>query len=279
MGCCLSIFQKSNYDIVLKIPDSENYLHYDKNKFIMKNNINDWLTNIYSTQNFTQYVVYNDEHDDKVNGSCGHCKGIITWNKSKISWLVHSVPKFPEMFDGKNISKLPISGLEHGQSFVFVDNISIELLEMVLSNLYAMHPAIYITNIKIPFQFKKYKENHELFPPIKLSKNISHIAKTSFHNLDIYQHLAIYYEGKWICRKWIRGHECEEKNKIKNNKIISHDKILYKSTKDHSKYACNKKYVIIGDLNRMTTQFDRGGGGIIIKNKKLASEINKLFHT
>jgi hypothetical protein len=53
--------------------------------------------------------------------------------------------------------------------------------------------------------------------------------------------------------------------------------VIYKSTNDHSKYACNHEYVIIGDLNRMTTQFDRGGGGILIKDMILASQINNLF--
>jgi hypothetical protein len=56
-----------------------------------------------------------------------------------------------------------------------------------------------------------------------------------------------------------------------------YENITYKHTQDHSKYACNDEYVIIGDLNRMTTQFERGGGGILIKDKKLATQINKLF--
>jgi hypothetical protein len=275
MGCCISVSKSTNYDVVLKIPGSKNYLHYANNKFIKKSDINEWLKSLYSKNDIVNYIVYNDEHEDKVNGTCGHCKGVLTWNKTSITWLVHSVPKFPENFNGKEISELPESGIEFGQSFIFVHDIDIMHLNVILENLYAMHPAVYITTIDIPKRFKTFE--NKLLKPINISENISHIAKSSSHNLDIYEHLARYHKGVWICRTWIRGHECQETYYVKNNKVIMYENITYKHTQDHSKYACNDEYVIIGDLNRMTTQFERGGGGILIKDKKLATQINKLF--
>jgi hypothetical protein len=277
MGCCYSVQKTANYDMVLKLPDTNEYLQYDGNTFVKKIDINDWIKNLYQNKKYTNYIVYNDEHGDKVNGSCGHCKGILAWNNHKISWLVHSVPKFPEIFDGNTISEIPKSGLEFGQSFIYVDNIDITQFELIIHNLYSMHPAIYISTETIPKSFKLFKKKCELPKSIEIHSNIFHIAKTSNHNLDIYEHLSRYHKGQWTCRTWIRGNECNETSQVKNNKLITHENIIYKSTKDHSKYACNHEYVIIGDLNRMTTQFDRGGGGIIIKDKKLAIEVNKLF--
>lgn len=277
MGCCLSIPKTTNYDVVLKLPDGKEYLHYVDKKFIKKDNINDWIKQLYAQQNFTSYVVYNDEHGDKINGSCGHCKGILAWNKVKISWLVHSVPKFPDHFDGKVISSLPESGLEFGQSFVHVDNIDITQLDTILTNLYSMHPAIYMTTVDVPKRFKPFEVKCKLLKPVEIHNNVFHIAKTSNHNLDIYEHLARYYKGTWTCRTWIRGSECKESYYVKNNKILTYENTHHKNTHDHSKYACNHEYVIIGDLNRMTTQFDRGGGGIVIRDRNLASQINRLF--
>lgn len=277
MGCCFSVYKTTNYDVVLKLPDTKEYLHYCNEIFVKKENINEWLNKLYQKQDYFDYIVYNDEHGNKVNGSCGHCKGILAWNKNKISWLIHSVPKFPEKFDGKTISNLPESGEEFGQSFIFVDNIDISKLEVILINLYSMHPAIYISTQDIPKQFKMFELRCKLLKPIDLDHNLSHIAKTSKHNLDIYEHLARYHKGKWVCRTWIRGSECEETYYVKNNKLLKYESVTYKSTHNHSKYACNHEYIIIGDLNRMTTQFDRGGGGILIKDANLASQINKLF--
>lgn len=276
MGCCCSNYIQQ-YDVVFKLPNKKEYLHYINGKFVLKNNINEWLNSIYEKEQFTDYIVYNDENNNKINGNCGHCKGIIAWNKTKISWLVHSVPNYPKTFDGKKLHPLPKSGLEFGQSFVFVNNISTEMLENIFLNLYSMHPSIYISTVNIPKQFKKYIKTIKFLKPLDITKNISHIAKTSNHNLDIYEYLAIYYKGNWTCRTWIRGNECSNSKCVKNNKLITHKTISYVNTKDHSKYACNNEYVIIGDLNRMTTQFDRGGGGIIIKDKNLAHQINILF--
>lgn len=277
MGCCCSITNISNYDVVLKLPDGKEYLHFENDKFVKKTDINLWIKSLYSCQQMTSYIVYNDEHHDKVNGTSGHCKGIVAWNMTSITWLVHSVPNFPERFDGKLISELPESGLLFGQSFIFVKNIPIDNLEIVLQNLYSMHPSIYMSTVDIPKRFSMYENKCKLLKPVFINNDIMHIAKTSKHELDIYEHLAMLYGGEWKARTWIRGHDCKDTSKVKTIKLCIYENFRYKHTRDHSKYACNHEYVIIGDLNKMTTQFDRGGGGIVVKNKTLAKEINKLF--
>ena len=57
-------------------------------------------------------------------------------------------------------------------------------------------------------------------------------------------------------------------------KIKWNNDIIYSYTHDHSKFCYSDNgWVMISDINRMTTQFKRGGGGIIIQDK----QISQLF--
>jgi hypothetical protein len=50
--------------------------------------------------------------------------------------------------------------------------------------------------------------------------------------------------------------------------------VKYTYSKDHSKYGYSDKgWMVIGDLNRMTTQHVRGGGGMILRENNLMKEI------
>lgn len=282
MGCC---FSTENVKIALKIPNSESYLEVKKTcftkKLVEKEDINIWIKNIYKNKLYTQYIVYNDELNGKSITHKGHCKGILSWNKKEISWLIHSIPNFPEQFDGMNISNIKQSSTKYGQSFIFIDNIPINKLNELLENLIIMNPNICITNVdynniknNIKEKIKNKKMSH-----VRINNKISHIAKSKNNEIDIYEHLANEYGGMWICKTWIRGKECENTMHVKNSVGIQHKNIKYNSSQDHSKYAFNNDVLIIGDLNRMTSQYKRGGGGIILKSKKITKILTDITQT
>ena len=124
-----------------------------------------------------------------------------------------------------------------------------------------------------------------------MSESIIHIAKPPAHTHDIYQHISNYEEGEWLVETWKRGHEIKDqvpegcisccwnsgsKSVIKEVKRLSWEDVDWKESNDHSKWAASESYLWIGDLNRMTSQFTRGGGGFLIKNPKLAKAFRKL---
>ena len=52
----------------------------------------------------------------------------------------------------------------------------------------------------------------------------------------------------------------------------------YKESQDHSKWAVSdKEWYWVGDLNRMTSQFHRGGGGFIGTDEYIANAFRSLI--
>lgn len=75
------------------------------------------------------WVVYNDA---PTNGpttfSKGHSKGMVVANNSSGLWLVHSVPKFPQLpYQNNNSYTYPKTGLKFGQSFLCMSMTADEL--------------------------------------------------------------------------------------------------------------------------------------------------------
>ena len=116
--CCVGDTSLTKSAVAIKFPDGVAGIEYsdDLNQFIHCKDINEWLQSLYLHSDATKWVLYNDETDDiveKGHHTKGHCKGIVTWGDTSISWLCHSVPNFPREFTGKTISLIsPIGGKE-----------------------------------------------------------------------------------------------------------------------------------------------------------------------
>jgi hypothetical protein len=285
MGCICSNNKANNisieYSIALKIPHGTKYMVIENDKIIVKDNINNWINLCFQNKKYSNYINYNDEHYDKIKSINGHCKGCIAWNKNEIVWLVHSVPKFMIHFKNYIIEPNNINDSEliYGQSFIFVSGIPIEKLDSILDHISIMKPYIdeNYSNFSIDITETKNKKNNDI-NKLCLNKSIEHIAKSPKNNIDIFSnYIQPTCKGKLKCETWIRGHKCDNSNNIIDNKTIKYENISYNSSQDHSKYGCSDDTVYIGDLNRMKTQFHRGGGGFIIKNKKLAKCISSIM--
>jgi hypothetical protein len=205
----------------------------------------------------------------------GHSKGIVAWNDTKVSWLIHSVPNFPREFDGKKISPIEKSEYIYGQSFAYVELSSKSNdYHEIINRIYMMNANIYLSKNEPSF-VKKLKKNE--FQELELSESIIHITKPPSLKEDIYKHLTAYEDCEWSVETWKRGHDIKEENKkIKEIKKLSWKGVDWKESNDHSKWAFSESYVWFGDLNRMTSQFTRGGGGFLIKNSKLSKAFRGL---
>ena len=296
MGNCLCGEDKDVVKVALKFPHGISGIVYN-DKFEATESIDEWIQSLYKDKNWTGFVVYNDQIDHlnmKLDKSPkghaphtkgqpsgphtkGHTKGIVAWDDTKVSWLIHSVPNFPREFDGKTISPIEKSEHIYGQSFMYIE-LPFNSHE-IINRIRTMNAHIYLSKNEPPFvKFAKNSKKIE-FQELRLSESITHITKPPALTQDIYKHLITYESGEWYVETWKRGLEVkDDEKKIKEVKKLSwkEGNVEWKESNDHSKWAVSESYVWIGDLNRMTSQFTRGGGGFLIKNPKLAKAFREL---
>jgi hypothetical protein len=203
---------------------------------------------------------------------------------------VHSVPKFPATFDGDTIASIHDNHLIYGQSFHYIEfAFKEDTLRQIRQQLAIMHANIYLRN------FNDDATSEPNPPPasatcdinvIKLTNEMYHVAKSPNYVIDIYSdYLAKKYDCVWFVESWIRGHRIEERAAI--SRVVDIEKLMmisnaenevFEESQDHSKWATtNADYYLVGDLNRMTSQFHRGGGGIVGKDADLAEALRSLI--
>jgi hypothetical protein len=301
---------------------SEKMAEEDKNN----NDINRWLNSLF-LEKYEHWILYNDEpphneteEDDTKStpftpsSSHAHAKGVLAWNRDHICWLIHSTPKFPRKWNGGKFEPLAHAECVYGQSYFFIEKISITLLQGILRQLQIMNPWIYETNYLLLTQKKKLHVHLPLVEQIHLGGGLYHISKSGKWNQDIYGYLHSTFKGQWKCETWVRGHHCGQspymcdikrvkwlkeirtvtrlsrtevvttKNVVIKSHAMIHSRtssvnITYESSQDHSKYAVNDLgYVFFGDNNRMTSQFHRGGGGVVFLNPHLNGYLESILH-
>uniref|UniRef100_A0A6C0E0P0 Uncharacterized protein n=1 Tax=viral metagenome TaxID=1070528 RepID=A0A6C0E0P0_9ZZZZ len=264
-----------------KICDNIGLSYIDINKLEIKQNINKWIETIYKNNIWLGWLVYNDQtnHIKNERNNYGHCKGIFSWNDTAIGWLVHSVPQFPAIFNDNIISEIDKSELIYGQSFIYleIEKTQDNFLKL-LNQLFNMRPHIYISNnfsedVIIYNNISNYKINDKIF----------HISKSNVNHIDIYKYITSQFGGSCNAETWIRGKHYEKTDDINDlTEINKKDAIYhYTETHDHSKIALSidpdNPWIFVGDLNRMTSQLTRGGGGFVIIDDKLWSNLNKFI--
>ena len=282
-ACCKTPFISQ---IALKFPHGTNGIHYESNAW-KKVDINEWLSGLYVSSTWTDWIIYNDDtHQFGINKHTkGHCKGIVAWNASRVSWLIHSVPNFPRQFNGSAISPIEKSETIYGQSFYYMEcDIKSDTLSSIFNQLYVMEAHIFMKHGAVAAVValdQTYHKSVKKIYTIMLDDTVTHIAKPPHIEIDIYSdHLVKAYPEHWSVETWIRGHHIETPCPlITDIKSLHHDTIMYTESQDHSKWAVSENYVWIGDLNRMTSQFKRGGGGVVIHDKNISNALRSLFGT
>jgi len=299
LNFCCNRNNKTYYSVALKKPDGIEYKCYNNQNnnsyFETKDNINEWILLELSKNKWKYQLLYNDEIPEIYNSlenisfqflnKKGHCKGILLWNDKKIGWLIHSVPKFPDKIDLENkfnIEKIHENQLIYGQSFIYIE-LEIEDLEDILRQISIMQSNIYYTNYSYFNNYNDYnKKSKQTINDLWLDDNIYHVAKNSKWNKDLYNDFLTHYiNSKILCESWMKPGLNSTEN-AKNIKTLKwDDNFYYKTTQDHSKYAVTmdikKPWIFIGDINRMESQYRRGGGGLIIKDKNLWKAFNRII--
>uniref|UniRef100_A0A147BGZ2 Putative deoxyribonuclease ii n=1 Tax=Ixodes ricinus TaxID=34613 RepID=A0A147BGZ2_IXORI len=237
------------------------------------------------------FAVYNDQvpaSKDLNRTSNGHTKGLIVFDEQTGIWIIHSVPKFPEqLHSGQYV--FPENARENGQSILCV-TFPTSQLETIANHLRLQYPNIYDSYapeemlsghpaLSLLLQNKFIRT-----PPWVLMAPLKDVKKNAFLSFakhgrldkDVYADVvASSLETSLLASTWRNGPggrlpaECDQQFTVTNVDGVrfpfgrTNQSLTFSNTEDHSKWAISmqgsKGYVCIGSLNRMKSQFRRGG--------------------
>uniref|UniRef100_G3MR76 Uncharacterized protein n=1 Tax=Amblyomma maculatum TaxID=34609 RepID=G3MR76_AMBMU len=256
------------------------------------------ITTMKKSSNIT-YAVYNDDppyHHKDQKTSNGHTKGLFIFDQESGVWIIHSVPKFTFMLH-KGIYVYPSNGRDNGQNVLCV-TFPTSQLETIATHLRLQYPNVY--DSYAPASLRKTHPALNLLmarqfiksAPWVLTaflKDVSHNAYISFakhgrYNKDVYSGVvASSLESNLFASTWRNGNggkvpaHCNETYTVNNVLAVrfkmGKQQIDISNTEDHSKWAVSEKtsqrYVCVGTLNRMESQYARGGQTLCFKNALL----------
>jgi hypothetical protein len=158
-----------------------------------------------------------------------------------------------------------------------------------------MHANVYLRNVDDTTSEPNPPATCEI-NTIWLTNEMYHVAKSPNYMIDIYSdYLAKKYPYVWFVQTLFHGNRCNRCNCIIGTertvvRVIDIEKlglgvkddnatnIVFDESQDNSKWATSDNdYYWVGDLNRMTCQFCRGGGGIVGKDADLAHALRSLI--
>ena len=241
------------------------------------------------------YVFYNDANPEGQEFfDYGHSKGALAFTSDGGFWLVHSVPKYPNRVqDGYSY---PHSGTYYGQMF-FCVNFNASTFDAIGKQLRFNGPHIHDSQLpssmaeKFPNMKSLLDGDFILNAPYNMSaklvsgagKDFIHFAKNKNFGADLYAaFVAPSLKTDLLAETWQHGSSktgpsCKTQFTVEN--IIrldvksTTDDYPFVNYKDHSKYVLSKggdpPFVCIGDINRMESQFERGGGTLCTNDKTL----------
>ena len=139
---------------------------YYYNKSFLECDINQEIKNLYKDSGFSEWLVYK--------------KGIVAWNNKKISWMIHSIPSFPQVFQGDIISEIDPEELKNKNFFQYIEiDYTLDKLQDIIYQLYHMNVKIYISKNEVTFLKPNIKTKMNM---IKLTDNIQHLAEYHFED-------------------------------------------------------------------------------------------------
>ena len=246
------------------------------------------------------YVFYNDGlPNGTTKSSKGHTKGVVAFDGDRGFWMVHSVPHFPE--PPWKAYSYPPRGKTYGQSFLCLTLPSSQL-ETLAQQLLYMEPVIYASQMN-PYLQARYPEMARVIAgetrrvwsiagfATPCGDIFYSFAKSRYFGDDLYSRfVAEKLNVSLDTETWMRAATPENRlpsyctpnlqvrNVVQINVTAFSPRLRlvmlfsFGNNRDHSKWAIStrsKPWVCIGDINRMESQFRRGGGAVCHMNYSL----------
>ncbi|EAR86534.2 deoxyribonuclease II (macronuclear) [Tetrahymena thermophila SB210] len=245
-------------------------------------------------------LFWNDQPPTQsASSTYAHAKGVMGIGSEQGFLIVHSTPKFPEIQNGKIVLGIKSNQQIYGQHYFCISTTNPQLDKIASAY-----------NVDYPFVYDGFvSKMHSQFPYFtRMLKNIRDVEKdqdtVNFKTLKGVSMIKFSKSGKWavpfydkvaatnlktnlFVESWGSPQEEPECSQgsfsVYSNLYIDFQQsgIQYKWTKDHSKYAISsdssKPYVCLGDINRQTSQWKRGGGTVCFQNQQVYNNFKKIM--
>jgi len=267
---------------IFKLPAGTTYLYYEKNTtfhtspYSLNDTTHGSLTHTMDQlwKDSPQYILYNDEQPFQVNYNftVGHTKAVLMWNRYGGIMIQHSIPKFP--YGPKLVeeySGIPNNAYTYGQHITCFP-LTLGDLKIISYSLPLAIPNIYDSScagIECLGNFGNViagaYNTSTICTQGELHNMYMMFQKTTQWGKDLWADcVGFYLQSNLQVESWIHGNAigptCWPFHTVD---VSSLDFLGYSFSEynDHSKWAISASpLVCFGDINRMTTQFIRGGG-------------------
>lgn len=250
----------------------------------------------------TEYLIYNDEpvpnsknylNNEQYNFTVGHTKGIWAWNDVNEGFLLlHSIPLFPlGPSQTPKYNALGSNAYMYGQN-VACFTVSADTLNALATSATLTIPDIYdsrigyssppnlVALVQGAFRTDPTCEHQEF--QTAAGNSLAYFAKSTQWNNELYSACIAPATGQSLfVESWIRGSAegpfCSQPQVFDVKTLQFTPTIGFSEVNDHSKWAIgfnkDSSFLCASDINRMTTQFERGGSAICWNDTSLASSL------
>ena len=283
-----------DYWVAIKKPQGTTYFYYDSDKKIFDishNSLNDTLNGAltHTTKQLwhtdASYVIYNDQlpklyNTTTISSIFGHTKGYFAFDKNENGfWITHSIPLFPSG-PKKTDTYLGLgsNAWTYAQNILCL-SVNVDTINELSKKFLLNRPQIYDAKLNnndyeyindlVDGKYSTEKKCDSSVFTTKAALSFKVFSKTSEWNDDLYSGCVTPSEKDilWV-ESWIRGSAegpicpLSDYDTLDITYLNFGTNSSWSETKDHSKWAitANKKIICMGDINRMTTQYLRGGG-------------------
>jgi deoxyribonuclease-2 len=241
------------------------------------------------TTSDVSFLLYNDEPPlaNSYNFTVGHAKGILALQEKTGFFILHSIPKFPlGPQETSSFSGLPSNAYTYGQNAICI-SISGDVADTLAYALHLVVPNIYESSltdeVKINYpNITSLAQGKISTSPLCVNHNLQTVNGTPFtffskstqwDNDLWYACVAQQLQTDLQVESWIRGSaigpSCSDTYQVTDVQSVNFQDFSgfsWSSYDDHSKWATGNSWTCFGDINRMTSQYVRGGGAICVKN-------------
>lgn len=237
----------------------------------------------------TDYIIFNDEPagSTSYNFSVGHTKGVWAWNVEQDAAIVvqHSVPLFPVGPSSSSTYRgLGGNAWMYGQHLACF-SFSVGTLALLAEQTILTVPDIYDSRISAsaPQALQDLAQGAYSVEPIcnltvaqtTGGQLVTYYAKSSQWNDELYAScIAPSTDESLLVESWIRGSaegpSCGTVDVLDVQNLSYPFGLAFTEYNDHSKWAIGRDLVCASDINRMTTQYSRGGSAFCFHDEVLA---------
>lgn len=237
------------------------------------------------------YIMFNDEPlGVNVSSAIGHTKAIWAWSGNTGFILTHSVPLFPAGPSlVMNYTGLGGNAYTYAQHMACFSTTTPELNRLAIMAALT-YPGVYDSRLggETPSGLRDLANgvrnknsfcNHTWFQTLGGS-NITYFAKSSQWNNELYAEcVAPVLKTSIVVESWIRG-SVEGPYcglyAVLDAKLLNFSTGRWKESQDHSKWAVGigSYWICVGDINRMLSQYGRGGSAFCYEDAIMAEVLN-----